>query len=220
MTISGDDHYDVEKQVKGDTYVKNTQNYNKYQMDDHHESSYHQVDDKHHYGSSNSYKGSSYNRPSYQKQEPTYKVHKEEPSYKVPSYQMTHKQEPSYMVQKKQPSYMARKEEPSYKMQSYKQETPYKTYQQSHHDSYHQPTHYKESNKQQSYKDTYGKQDQHQDNRDGHDLYHSNYQQAYELISNAGMHGYSTKSKAPIVVKMTTMNNNKNVYNKQYDHWV
>jgi len=86
VTLSDEDQPDIEKKVKEDIYVKYSQNYNKYHMDDHHESSYHQVADKLQYGSS-----ISYNRPSYQKQEPiTYNVHKEEPSYHT-----THKQETS-----------------------------------------------------------------------------------------------------------------------------
>ncbi len=131
------------------------------------------------------------------------------------------------MVAKKQPTYLVHKEGSSYypvhkQEPTYKQETPlYKAYQQSHHDSYQQPTHYKESNhKQHSYKETYGKQDQYQDSMDSHDLYHNNYKEATELISNSGIQRYSAKSKAPVIVKMTTMNNNKNVYNKQYGHWV
>jgi len=213
VRISGDDHFDIEKN-------------NKYHTNDHHESSYQQVDDKLHYGSS-----SSYNGPSYRKQEPIYKVHKEEPSYHTihkqePSY-LIHKEEPSYKMQnyKQEPSYMVHKEGPSYTMQNYEKEIPYKTYQQepiykSHHDSYPISTHYKESDKQHSYKEMsgYGKQEQYHDNMDVHDLYRNNYKEATELVSNAGIHRYSAKLKAPIMVKMTTMNNNKNVYNKQYDY--
>jgi len=168
-----------------------------------HESPYHKEDDQLYYGSSN-HKGSSYSQPTHYK-EPVYKTNSYKmPSYKEPSYKTKSYKEPTYKpATYKEPSYKAHTyKEPSYKVPAYKEPTyMVPTYKQE--SSYKQPSHYKDE------RDSYYKDDQYHRETEMED----HYSKATSLIPSQ----YHGKGATPVIVKMTTMNNNKNVYNKQYD---
>jgi len=171
------------------------------------------------------------------REKPSYKIYKEEPKYREeedeeeqPSYKATmHKEEPSYepdiykeessykrlTYSKDEPAYnpemlyknKAYKEGPSYKKEpSYNPSVMYKALQPASKPAYKEEPSYKESSGNDK---RYGEK-VHISKTDG---------KSYHIKAPGGyVPGIyrNTESKTPVVVKMVTMNNNKNVYNKQY----